>query len=199
MPQIPTLTPIATEPISVVLIVKDAASHLQATLNDWIAYLNGLDRPYEILLVDDKSRDASVELANLIAATSTCVRVLPTLDGGGDGAAPARDLHECSIHWYLLADWNHAFSRRSFGNCSKKSTKSTSSQATDPASIHRSPGAASAIFGVSLLGYSFHMRHRHCLVGSVGVGILANNWLGFSLVFLISMSPALCGSCDETS
>lgn len=52
MPEIPTLPPIASAPISVVLLVDRPSSHPEELIANWVTFLNGLDRDYEILLAD---------------------------------------------------------------------------------------------------------------------------------------------------
>jgi glycosyltransferase involved in cell wall biosynthesis len=79
------LPPIATAPISVVLPAQNAASVLDQVAGDWLAYLDGLQRDYEILLIDDGSTDGTGERAEALAASRPRLRVLrhPTRRGAG--------------------------------------------------------------------------------------------------------------------
>src|SRR5262245_20470808 len=59
MPEIPSLPPIADAPLSVVLLLTSADTRLDELLGAWTMFLDSLNRPYEILLVDDTADDAS--------------------------------------------------------------------------------------------------------------------------------------------
>jgi glycosyltransferase involved in cell wall biosynthesis len=61
MPDLPILPPIAAAPLSVILLARDDAAHLESVTAGWISYLNGLDREFELILVEDGSRDGSAE------------------------------------------------------------------------------------------------------------------------------------------
>src|ERR1700687_3566860 len=63
MPEIPPLPPIASQPISVVLLARDEEPHLEAVLRSWLDVLAGLNRAFEIILVNDGSRDRTLEIA----------------------------------------------------------------------------------------------------------------------------------------
>jgi glycosyltransferase involved in cell wall biosynthesis len=78
---------IAREPISVALPVRNQAAALDAGVTAWVNYLNGLGRPYELLVVDDGSRDDSAARLDALAARFPRVRVLRHFDPAGVGAA----------------------------------------------------------------------------------------------------------------
>jgi glycosyltransferase involved in cell wall biosynthesis len=63
MPEPPQLPPIATQPLSVVLLGQSDRPGLDEALHGWSAYLNGLNRSYELILVDDALLDRTEELA----------------------------------------------------------------------------------------------------------------------------------------
>src|SRR6266540_382023 len=71
MPDHPPLPPIATEPLSLVLLAHNAEPHLEEAVAGWVAYLGGhgrerevvLGREFEIILVDDGSSDRTAALA----------------------------------------------------------------------------------------------------------------------------------------
>ena len=86
MPDVPSLPPIATEPLSVVLLARNAAGHLETVVASWVTYLNGLDRPYEICLVDDGSTDGSADLGRQLAERHGQLRFLVLPAAKGDGA-----------------------------------------------------------------------------------------------------------------
>lgn len=87
MPEIPRLPPIASQPLSAVLIARNQANHLEAILGAWVTFLNGLDREYELILVDDGSTDGGGDLAEKLASNFRRVQVLRHATTRGDGAA----------------------------------------------------------------------------------------------------------------
>jgi glycosyltransferase involved in cell wall biosynthesis len=87
MPELPRLAPIASQPLSVVLIAHNPANHLEAVLGAWITFLNGLDRDYELILVDDGSTDGGGALAEKLATNYRRVQVLRHATAQGEGAA----------------------------------------------------------------------------------------------------------------
>jgi glycosyltransferase involved in cell wall biosynthesis len=62
MPEPPPLPPIATQPLSVVLLAHNAGAHLQAVVAGWLAFLSGLGREFELIVVDDGSTDGTADL-----------------------------------------------------------------------------------------------------------------------------------------
>ena len=87
MPDIPKLPAIADEPLSVVLLADNDGAHLEKVVADWVTFLNGLDRAYEILLVDDGSTDHSARLLTTLTDRHGRLRVLRHAERRGDGAA----------------------------------------------------------------------------------------------------------------
>jgi glycosyltransferase involved in cell wall biosynthesis len=81
------LPPIAAEPLSVLLPAANAAALLAEVLGGWVAQLEGLKRPYEIILVDDGSSDGTGGLARFLAGRLPRVRVLDHPAPRGFGAA----------------------------------------------------------------------------------------------------------------
>jgi hypothetical protein len=81
--------PIADAPVSLVLIAWNAASELSEILAAWQAVLQGLKRPYEILLVDDGSTDGTADEAERAAHQTTGLRVLRHTEMQGQGVALA--------------------------------------------------------------------------------------------------------------
>src|SRR5205823_9749889 len=55
MPEPAERPPIATQPISLVLVAHNAAADIEGVVKSWTTQLDALARPYEILIVDDGS------------------------------------------------------------------------------------------------------------------------------------------------
>jgi glycosyltransferase involved in cell wall biosynthesis len=106
MPELPRLPPIASQPLSVVLLASNQALHIEAVLAAWITFLNGLDRDYELLVVDDGSTDGTAEAAERFAASAKRVQVIRLAATEGVGAAlSAALLVACHpLVFYTLGD-----------------------------------------------------------------------------------------------
>ncbi len=87
LPDVPQLPPIAAQPLSVVLLAHDCAAHLEQIVAEWVTFLNGLDREYEILLVDDGSTDHTERLLAVLKDRHVRLRVLSHPEHRGEGAA----------------------------------------------------------------------------------------------------------------
>lgn len=96
MPDLPPLPPIASAPLSVVLLAHNAEAHLEAVLQDWSAFLEGLGRPYELLLVDDVSTDKTADCAAALAERFPSLRLLRHQQPPGEGAALRTGLAQAS-------------------------------------------------------------------------------------------------------
>src|SRR5690348_1370402 len=87
MPEPTPLPPVATQPLSVVLLAYNDAAHLEKVVSDWLAYLDGLGRDYEVLLVDDGSTDNTGGRAADLAARRGRLHVVRHPSHQGEGAA----------------------------------------------------------------------------------------------------------------
>ena len=76
-------SPIASAALSVVLTVPESSSGWEAALNEWVTYLNGLERETEIVLVSERP-ELSLDVP---AAKSARVRALPAPAKAGFGLA----------------------------------------------------------------------------------------------------------------
>ena len=87
MPEFVELPPIAHEALSVVLLAADDAAHLEKMVAEWVTHLNGLNRDYEVLLVDDGSADGTAKLTAALTDRFRRVKVLRHTSRQGEGAA----------------------------------------------------------------------------------------------------------------
>jgi glycosyltransferase involved in cell wall biosynthesis len=78
---------IATQPISLVLAAHNAAADVEVVVAEWHTVLDGLVRPYEIILVNDGSTDDTTMLADLLASRFSRLRVIHHAFRQGFGAA----------------------------------------------------------------------------------------------------------------
>jgi glycosyltransferase involved in cell wall biosynthesis len=61
MPELPSLPPVATQPLSLVLLARNAAAHVAAIVESWRQTLAARNVPFEIVLVDDGSSDRTAD------------------------------------------------------------------------------------------------------------------------------------------
>ena len=98
------------EGLTFVLPVFDQEKTLAKAVSGWQPVLDGLQRPYEILIVDDGSRDGTRAQADLLAARITRVKVLAHPERKGYGAAlkTALEAARYPLFFYTSADhgWN---------------------------------------------------------------------------------------------
>jgi glycosyltransferase involved in cell wall biosynthesis len=87
MPVPPVLPAIADQPLSVVLLARNASAHVEALLREWIVYLNARNQEFELILVDDSSNDGTAEVAQTVADHEPRLRVLRHDEPKGEGAA----------------------------------------------------------------------------------------------------------------
>jgi glycosyltransferase involved in cell wall biosynthesis len=87
MPVPQPLPPIATGPLSVVLLARDAAGHVEASLNGWLDHLDTRGQAYELILCDDGSSDGTADRAEAMTANRAGLRVLRHAVTKGEGAA----------------------------------------------------------------------------------------------------------------
>jgi glycosyltransferase involved in cell wall biosynthesis len=109
MPELPPLPPTATQPLSVVLLAHNQADHLESVLAGWVTFLNGLDRDYEMIVVDDGSTDGSGDRAEKLASSYRRVQVLRHATPQGEGAAlrTALAVARHPLLFYTLCDPNY--------------------------------------------------------------------------------------------
>src|SRR5438128_192157 len=79
--------PMAKAPLTVALPVRNQSGRLDRSLSAWWGYLAKLERPFEIVLVDDGSADDTPKRAEQFAAKHTEVIVVRCEQPRGFGAA----------------------------------------------------------------------------------------------------------------
>jgi hypothetical protein len=102
MPQPPSLPPIASEALSVVLLAHAGGPHLEPVVTGWVAFLDGLGRECELILVDDGAGAWTAPLAERWPR----LRVLVRPDAWGEGAAlrAALEVARHPLLFYTLCD-----------------------------------------------------------------------------------------------
>jgi glycosyltransferase involved in cell wall biosynthesis len=78
---------IAHEPISVLLPAFNQAAGLEPIVNAWLRELDRLDRPYELIIINDASTDGSSAVLDRLSAAKSSVCVLQHEERRGFGAA----------------------------------------------------------------------------------------------------------------
>jgi glycosyltransferase involved in cell wall biosynthesis len=87
MPELPKLPPIASAPLSVVLLAHNPGDQLEAVLTAWAAALEKRGSEYELILADDASSDGTAERMAVLAERTSHLRVLHQEQTQGEGAA----------------------------------------------------------------------------------------------------------------
>jgi dolichyl-phosphate beta-glucosyltransferase len=93
--------------LSVVVPCYDEERRLPASLVRLQEFLEGFGHPYELLIVDDGSKDGTVALAEKAAAANPNIRVLQYPDGKGNqgkGAAVQHGMLHARGDWVLFTD-----------------------------------------------------------------------------------------------
>jgi glycosyltransferase involved in cell wall biosynthesis len=105
MPELPPLPPIAGRPLSVVLLARDAAGHVEAVVSGWAEYLDRLGREYELIVVDAASTDTTADLLEALLARLPRLLVVRA-KGRGDGAAlrPALTVARHPLLFYTFCE-----------------------------------------------------------------------------------------------
>ena len=101
----------SAEGLTFVLPVFDQEKTLGKTVSGWVPTLDGLRRPYELLIVDDGSLDGTRSQAEILTTKNSRVRVLTHPERRGFGACLRTALAAATqpLFFYTSADhgWNH--------------------------------------------------------------------------------------------
>src|SRR5262245_44171320 len=98
---------VSHQPISMALVIRNQAVLVDRALPAWVAALSKLERPFEILVVDDGSNDESAIRAQIVANSHPEVQVLssgPTL-GFGAALRAAIDKARYPLFLYTALDY----------------------------------------------------------------------------------------------
>jgi glycosyltransferase involved in cell wall biosynthesis len=87
MSDTPERPPIASAPLSVVLLARNVEADLAEVVGGWITLLDSLEREYEVILVEDGSSDGTAAKADALAGQNPRLQVLHHQTGQGFGAA----------------------------------------------------------------------------------------------------------------
>ena len=74
-------------PVSVLMPAHNQAAGLEQIADNWLRALDRLDRPYEFMVIDDGSTDATAATADRLAARHATMRVMRHDARRGFGAA----------------------------------------------------------------------------------------------------------------
>jgi glycosyltransferase involved in cell wall biosynthesis len=106
MPDLPALPPVASQPLTVALLAHNDAAHVQELVSAWAQYLDGLERDYQILLVDDGSVDDTTPRADGLREKISRLEVLRHESPAGVGTALRTALASAKhpLFFYTLCD-----------------------------------------------------------------------------------------------
>jgi glycosyltransferase involved in cell wall biosynthesis len=178
MPVPQQLPPIATQPLSVVLLARNAAGHVESLLSAWTQYLDGREQPYELILMDDGSSDGTADLALGVLATQPRWRVLRHDAQRGEGAALRTALAEARHPLLFYAPAEPEYRPEYLGLLLDKSA-SGSGQGKDVDQAHILSGYRAGVpmpLGLRVLGWFWRV---FCRVVFSHVSAPLPGWLGW--------------------
>src|SRR5262245_32195538 len=105
MPDLPKLPPIASQPLSVVLLAGSDPARVDEAAAPWLAWLRALGKEHEVLLVADSAEDRTAELAAQLPE----VQVLRHAWRRGPGAALRLGIETARHPLLLLAPCSLAY------------------------------------------------------------------------------------------
>ncbi len=104
------LPAVAGQPVSVVLLVRNGAAHLQSNLDGWCTFLDGRQAAYELILVDVGSTDDTAVLAEKLTAGIAALQLfsLPADTGMGPALRLGLERAQYPLVLYTTADGQYA-------------------------------------------------------------------------------------------
>ena len=89
---------------SIVVPAYNEAERLPRYLDEIVAYFDGRGEPYEVLVVDDGSADATATIVRAAARTQPAVRLIQLESNRGKGAAIRRGMLEARGEYRIFTD-----------------------------------------------------------------------------------------------
>jgi dolichyl-phosphate beta-glucosyltransferase len=102
----------ATAHLSVVVGCYNAALHLEKRLLDLVAFLDGLGRDYEVLIVEDGSIDDSLPILRRLEATVPAINVLRNPRNMGKGYSIRNGILNSRGKYIIFTDVDMAYSKQ---------------------------------------------------------------------------------------
>jgi glycosyltransferase involved in cell wall biosynthesis len=109
MPEPATKLPIAREPLSVVLLALDQEPAIVEVVHAWITYLETLQRPFEILVVDGPSSSSAGQTIETLLAQEPRARFLSPEKPGRAGAALRTGLAAAQFPLLFYGDCSQSY------------------------------------------------------------------------------------------
>jgi glycosyltransferase involved in cell wall biosynthesis len=97
------------ESLSVFLPAHNEAGNIERVVNEWCAELPRVTDDWEVIIVDDGSRDGTGAIADRLSAADPRVRVVHHEVNRGYGGAVISGITACSKSWILLCDGDGQF------------------------------------------------------------------------------------------
>ena len=96
--------------LSVIIPTYNEAKRLPLTLADINKRLSAVDYSYEIIVVDDGSRDATVDIAKRFSHLIKTLRIIENKENHGKGWVVKQGMLEAEVQWRLFTDADNATS-----------------------------------------------------------------------------------------
>jgi len=106
MPDLPLLPPVASQPLTAALLAHNDAAHVEELVSAWVRHLDGMGRPYQLILADDGSGDGTAARADALREKFPRLEVLRHDASRGVGAALRTALAAARhpLFFYTLCD-----------------------------------------------------------------------------------------------
>jgi len=101
----------ATTHMSIVVGCYNAARHVEKRLVELVAFLDGIDRPYEILIVEDGSVDDSLPILRRLEASLPAISVLRNPRNMGKGYSIRNGILNSRGRYIIFTDVDMAYSK----------------------------------------------------------------------------------------
>jgi len=104
--------------LSIILPVYNEGDNIKETIEDSIAFLEKQDfiRDYEIIAVDDGSRDGTVDILRELAEKNECLQTVTHPVNAGYGAALGSGIKRARFPWVFLMDADGQFKVKAIQN-----------------------------------------------------------------------------------